>query len=275
MKNLRLFCFFTILLLAAFTFGCGARTDETTPEMARSMLRLSGYHFTETDFFRAVRMENAKIVRTFLQAGMNPNAKNEEGESVLTFALQKSDEKTIKVLLERADLNMVDDLGNAPLHLAIKKDSLEPVFDLMLEKGVNVNVGGRVKKTKNQTPIYVAVIKQREDLVKKLLEKGANPNIKDTAGALPLSEAVIGSISPNIVKMLLDKGANVNAQEDNGATALIYLATNKSATSEKRTRTAKMLLDKGADKTLKDENEKTAAMWAIESENTDIIELLK
>jgi ankyrin repeat protein len=275
MKNSRFFCWLIILVLIASTIGCGARSDETTPEMAKSMLNLSGFKFTEEDFFRAVRMENAPIVRAFLQAGMNPNTKNEDGETALTFALQKGDEKTISVLVEKADLNMKDDKGNAPLHLAITKDGLEPVFDSMLEKGADVNVGGKINKTENQTPLYAAVVKQREDLVQKLLEKGADPNKADSEGALPLSESVLGAADPTITKMLLEKGANVNAQESNGATALIYLATNKKITPEKRAELVRLLLDKGADKTIKDKKGKTAAVWAKELDNTDVVELLK
>lgn len=275
MKHLRFFCLFTILLVIASGSGCGARSDETTPEMAKSMLNLSGYQFSEEEFFRAITMEKPQIVRAFLQAGMSPNAKNKDGETALTFALQKGEEKTIKVLMESADLNMKDDKGNAPLHLAIKNDALGAIFEQMLEQGADVNVGGAVKKTKNQTPLYVAVLKQREDAVQRLLEAGADPNIKDSEGAVPLSESVIGVIQPNIVKMLLDKDANVNAQETNGATALMYVSSNKQTTSEKRTQTVKMLLDKGADKSLKDDKGRTAAMLAKEFDNKDVIELLK
>ena len=275
MKHSRIYCWLIVIVLIMSAVGCGARSDETTPEMAKSMLSLSGFKYTEEDFFRAIRMENAPIVRAFLQAGMNPNAKNEDGETALTFALQKGDEKTISVLVEKADLNLKDDKGNAPLHLAIKDDKLEPIFDTMLEKGADVNVGGKSKTTENQTPLYVAVLKQREDIVKKLLDKGADPNKADNEGAVPLSESVLGGVNPEITKMLLDKGAKVNTQEDNGATALMYLATNSQITSAKRTELAKLLLDKGADKTLKDEKGKTAAVWAKEIGNNDLVELLK
>lgn len=265
----------TIFILISSVVGCGARSDETTPEMAKSMLALSGFKFTEKDFFRAVQMENAKIVRVFLQAGMSPNAKNEAGETALTFALQKGDQNTIKVLMEGADINMKDEKGNAPLHLALTKDGLEPIFDKMLEQGADVNVGGRSKLIENQTPLYIAVVKKREDLVQKLLEKGADSNIKDSEGAFPLAESVIGRVNPNIAKMLLDKGANVNAQEKNGATALIYVATNKQITADTRAELVRLLLDKGADKTIKDTKGRTAADWAKESGNTDIVELLE
>lgn len=275
MKVKRFICLLAILIVIFAAIGCGARSDETTPEMAKSMLSLSGFKLTEEDFFRAVRMEDARIVRAFLQAGMNPNAKNEDGETALTFALQKDDEKVVDVLLESADINMKDDKGNAPLHLALKNDKFEPIFEKMLEKGADVNVGGLANTTKDQTVLYIAVLKQREELVQRLLEKGADPNKTDSDGALPLSESVIGSANINIARMLLDKGAKINAQEKNGATALMYIASNNQITGTKRAEIVRLFLDKGADKTLKDEKGKTAANYAKDADNKEVVELLK
>ena len=270
----RTLCIFMSLVIA-LTIGCGARSDETSPEMAQDMLKLRGFKFTEPEFFRAVNLEDAAAVRAFLQGGMNPNAKNEKGETALTYAIQYKDPKVIKVLIEKADLNMKDDLVNSPIHLAVttKKDE---IFDLLLEKNADVNLGGQSGKTKNQTALYAAVLKDREDFVQKLLEKGANPNIADSEGAYPLSEAVVRSgANPQIVKRLLDGGANVNAQEANKATALIYAASNKQISAQTRQEIVKMLLDKGADKSIKDEKGKTALDWAKQMKNEDLLEILK
>lgn len=260
--------------IIAFFFGC-ARSDETTPEMARNMLKLRGYKFSEPEFFRAISNEDGAAVRAFMQAGINPNAKNEKGETALIYAIQNKDPKVIKVLLEQADVNMRDDLGNSPIHLAVvnKKDE---VFDLLLEKNADVNLAGQTGKTKNQTALYAAVTKGREDLAQKLIEKGANPNIADSFGAYPLSEAVLGAgANPQIVKILLDGGANVNAQEPNKATALIYAASNKEISRPTRTEIVRLLLEKGADKSIKDEKGRTALDWAKQNKNEEVAEMLK
>lgn len=267
--------FIFITLAIALTAACGARSDETSPEMVQDMLKLRGFKFTEPEFFRAINLEDAAAVRAFLQGGMNPNAKNGKGETALTYAIGYKDPKVIKVLIEKADLNMKDDLGNSPIHLAVanKKDE---ILDLLLGKNADVNLAGQSGKTKNQTALYAAVLKDREDLVLKLLEKGANPNIADDGGAYPLSEAVVrADANPQIVKRLLDGGASVNAQESNKATALIYAASNKRISSPTRQDIVKMLLDKGADKSIKDEKGKTALDWAKQNGNEDLLEILK
>ena len=259
----------------AFTAACGARSGETTPEMAQSVLKLRGYKVTEAELFRAVRLEDATAVRGFMQAGVSPNVKNEAGETALTFAIETVDPKVTAVLLEKADVNLKDDLGNAPLHLAIEKDKDE-LIDLILEKNADVNVGGQSGKTKNQTPLYIAVVKGRVDLVKKLLEKGADPNLADSQGALPLTESVVRvNSNPEIVRMLIEKGANVNAQEPNKNTALIFAASNSNIHPKTRREIVELLLKNGADKSIKGDEGKTALDWAKHAGTTDVIPLLK
>jgi uncharacterized protein len=256
-----------VLILMVFAAACGPRADETSPEMVQDMLKLRGYKFTETEFFRAINLEDAQAVRAFLQGGMNPNAKNEKGETALTYAIQNKDPKIVKALLEKADVNLQDDAGNSPIHLAVKNEKDE-IFDWLLEKNADVNVGGAAGKTKNQTALYAAVLRDREELARRLIERGANPNIADSGGAFPLSEAVAkAGANPAMVKLLLDAGANVNAQEANKGTALIYAASNKSIAPQTRAEIVRLLLDKGADKTALD--------WAKESGHKDTAEILK
>ena len=265
-----------LLLLSHAFLACGARTDETTPEMAQSVLKLRGFNYTEPEFFRAINLEDAVAVRGFLQAGMNANAKNEKGETALTYAIRYKDPKIAKLLVEQADLNLRDDTGNTPLFVAIKNKK-EDLFDLLLEKGADPNGSGSASETtKNQTALYVAILQEREDLMQQLLDKGADPNIADSTGALPLSEAVVRrNANPGVVKILLDKGANPNAQEADKVTPLMYAAENNQINPQTRNEIVQLLLDKGADRTMKDKDGKTAVDWAKKGGNKNTAELLQ
>ena len=54
-----------------------------------------------------------------------------------------------------------------------------------------------------------------EELVKELLNRGADPNKADSLGALPLVEAVLSErLNIEIVKMLIEKGADVNKKRN-------------------------------------------------------------
>ncbi len=258
-----------------FLGGCASGDKEPSPEMSKNMLKLRGYKFTEEDFFRAIQSGDPAVINGFLQAGINPNAKNERGLTALTYAITNTDVKTVRILLKNADINLKDDQGNAALHLAIKRDS-DSVVDLLLKHNADVNVTGRDGRTTNQSPLYAALLSEKMDLFKRLLEKGADPNISDNEGAFPLSEACLRrNADLETVELLISKGADVNKRENNGASPLIYASQNAGVSAETRNAIVKLLLDKGADKSFKDKTGKTALDWAIELEHMDTAALLK
>ncbi len=266
--------FFCLALLFS-VFGCGQRPDETTPEMARNMLKLRGYKFSEKEFFRGIKMEDGQVVTAFLQADINPNAKNEKGETALVYAIREKDPKIAKILIEQADINMQDDNGNSPLHTAITYNKDE-IVDQLLEKNVDVNKTGAYKLVKNQSPLYQAIIKGNFELAKKLLEKKADPNIADSEGSFPLAEVVVRSdADPEFVKLLIEKGADVNKKESNGSTALLYAASNESLNTETRQKIVKILLDNKADKSIKNKEGQDALYWAKKNGHDGVVELLK
>ena len=273
---MKLKVYLTLLLLMFAAAACESRSDAPPdPEMTKSVLKMRGYNFTEADFFNAVRQNDRTAIGGFFDAGMNPNAKNSRGETALTFAIANSEAATAKFVADKADINLQDGLGQSPVHLALSKQK-DDVLEHLLAKNVDVNVPGSKDTLKNQTVLYLAVTRGREDLVQRLLEKGADPNIADSEGGLALAEACIGAtVNENIVRMLIEKGAKVNLTEANGLTPLMYIAENSKAPVETRKAVAKMLLDAGADKTLKDKKGKTALDWAKERKNTEIAEMLK
>jgi len=275
-KIMKLKIYFVLVCLI-FVAACEGSSDETppAPEMTKNMLKLRGFEFNEDGFFKAIRLNDTIAVKGFFDAGMNPNSKNRVGETALTFAITNAEPNTIKAVAEKADLNMQDNLGQAPLHLSLSKQK-EEIFDYLLEKNADVNVPGAKERLKNQTVLYLAVTRGNEALVEKLLDKGADPNIADAEGAVPLAEACIGArLNQNIIKMLIDKGAKVNHQEKNGATPLIYIAANKQTSVENRQAVVKMLLEAGADKKIKDTKGKTALNWSKEMGTKDVADLLK
>lgn len=266
-----------VLICLFFAAACADSSDEPppSPEMTKNMLKLRGFEFNEDGFFKAIRQNDVVAVKGFFEAGMDANSKNRVGETALTFAVANAELKTVKAVAEKADLNLQDNLGQSPLHLALSKQK-EEVFDFLLGKNADVNVPGAKDKLKNQTALYLAVSLGNEDLVRKLLDKGADPNIADSEGSIPLAEACVRTRDNQIiVKMLLDKGAKVNLQEKNGRTALFYIAGNKQTSAENRQAIVKMLLDAGADKKIKDEKGKTALDWSKEMGTKDVTDLLK
>jgi ankyrin repeat protein len=264
-----------LLCLACLCAACGPRSDETSPEMAQRMIKLRGFDYDEDGFFRAIRAKDAPTVQLFLQSGMDPNVKNKNGETALTFAVVNSDLDTIENLAAKADLSLRDGAGNTPLFVALKKQNF-PVFEYLLGKGADPNSSGTVGSIQNQTALYVAVLIDRPDIIQQLLEKGADPQIADNGGSMPISEQVLAQ-SPNLetFQLILDRMKDVNQPEKDGSTLLIYAAKNKQMSAGKRQEIIKRLLEKGADKNLKDKKGKTALDYAKENKQPEAIEALK
>jgi ankyrin repeat protein len=261
----RLFLIALFLAAAALLGACGPRSDDTTPEMAQRLLQVRGYHFTQEEFFKALRLRDGRAVKAFLQGGMDPNIKNSTGQTALTFALEVTDASMIEPLINNADLSLSDSAGNTPIFLALRYHHPE-IFETLLAKNVDINSAGRSSKNVNkQTILALAVQRRNADLVGRLLEKGADPNLADDNGVTPLYEAVIGdNIDMGILRSLLEKGADPNYQGTvRGSTALIYVVVNFSMPVETKLEAIKLLIEKGADLNKQEfRNGQTALMYA-------------
>lgn len=114
-----------------------------------------------------------------------------------------------------------------------------------------------------------------DELVKRLLKEGADPNIKTEYGATALMFAArntrAGS-TENTVQILLNNGADPNIQDKDGTTALMFAAKYANIYSTKNT--IQILLNNGADTNIQDKNGTTALMFAIFSNNYDVVKLL-
>ncbi|RZJ82383.1 MAG: hypothetical protein EOO47_00820 [Flavobacterium sp.] len=75
--------------------------------------------------------------------------------------------------------------------------------------------------TGSSSPLFIAIVKKKHDVLKMLLNYGANPNHVNNAGISPLMLAVyIDDLE--LIKMLLEGKADKNLKDKNGKTALDY-----------------------------------------------------
>ena len=106
-----------------------------------------------------------------------------------------------------------------------------------------------------------------KERVKKLLEKGANVNVKDQYDCIALMEAAKNGHA-EIVQMLLANGAQVNMQNKYGYTALMW------AIIAGHTDMALSLIYAGTQLDLANSNNETALMLATEKGCVEIVEML-
>jgi ankyrin repeat protein len=150
------------------------------------------------DFFEAARSGQTTTVDSFLNKGMDIETRDEEiGATALYLASEKGQKGIVETLLVHgAKVNTVTAIGRrTPLHAAATRE----IAKLLIEKGADVNaraVGGL-------TPLHTVLfrydpkvprdvqVKIKFELIKLLIAKGADPNIKDTyLRASPMDIAV-------------------------------------------------------------------------------------
>ncbi len=95
-------------------------------------------------------------------------------------------------------LNDIDNEGETALHYAVKSGTSD-VVKTLLEAGAEVNVQSTEYKF---TPLHHALIRRNNDIVASLLKHGANPNDEDYAGVTALQYAHDVHTSPDLIKKM-------------------------------------------------------------------------
>ena len=154
----------------------------------------------EEELFKAIREEDVDTIRKL----------GEEGLNILNISEE----------FDRYELE-------APLTLAIRKQSSCEVIQALVEMGANPNETAVVEEFPKNSLLYIALHNPTLDQARCLLELGANPDIyimdEDGVGQYLLVEA-IGWGDLNVVELLLEHGADVNVGDGNVIDAAIYSA---------------------------------------------------
>lgn len=119
--------------------------------------------------------------------------------SPLLAAIKRENMPVVVKLLEHgADVNICDDNGNTPLHVAIDKNRIDIVKKLLEVSGVDVEM----RNDAGDAPIHRAVSCKNDFALDALINAGADVNIKDAVGDTPLHRAInFGNLE--MVNMLL------------------------------------------------------------------------
>lgn len=143
-------------------------------------------------------------------------------------------------------------------------DPPEKIRYLVREKGMDVDV----QDENGMSPLIYAAFFGHEDVVKELLDLGANVNAKGHSGVTALLAALQKAENDKIARLLIDSGADVNACDGQGLTPLM---TAIYADSDEMTL---YLLEKGADVGVKNAKGWTALDLAKQKGNRRLLQIL-
>jgi ankyrin repeat protein len=180
-------------------------------------------------------------------------------------AAQKGDLSDVKALIEKhpESVDARDKDGRTPLHWACRGVHFE-VVKYLVEKGADVNAEDNNKIV----PLHSLATRNGAEAIAVLLDSGAHVDAKDYGGNTALHYAAI-SDATEAVKILVASGADIENRENYKRTPLILCARERGGPA-----TIKALLDAGADVNARDKFQDTAlnlASWRGKKEVVDLL----
>ncbi len=156
--------------------------------------------------------KHVQIVRLLLQAGAKVNTQNVFANQFLMLCCREGRSNFVRALLDNgADVNAKDSIGMTPLMHATLPPSQPEVFNLLLERGGNVNLRNDLELTVLDQALSDTTL----DLAKLIVDAGGNVNEENYYLTRAAEEGQI-----EVVKFLLENGADPKQKNDRNATAL-------------------------------------------------------
>jgi len=155
---------------------------------------------------RAAWRSRKNVVKLLLDNDAKPHALDGLGQSALHLGAERGDLELVKLLLEVSDLNIKGEDGKTALHYAAWGGSTAVVRRLL--DGIEPNTKDTQYK---RAAIHIAAEMEHLSVVRLLLEKRTDPDIRDSMGQTPLHVAA-GKGYALVVGLLLEREPTLTFQ---------------------------------------------------------------
>jgi ankyrin repeat protein len=179
-------------------------------------------------FFQAIKRDDVMIVQQLLRLGLDPNTPTPEGDPALYVAVREPSPRVVQLLMRWPQIRLDQ------------------------------------RNTTDETPLMMAALKGQTDVVRELIDRGADVN---KTGWTPLHYAATGGHVP-IIQMLLEAHAYIDAESPNGTTPLMMAAYYGTAAA------VRALIEAGADPVVKNQLGLSAEDFAKRAERKDVVEMI-
>ena len=217
-----------------------------------------------------------RIAQLLLEHGVSVDAQDEDHKTPLHLAVKCGTPELTQTLLEHgADPNMKDKEGKTPLDLVLDgkiddEENVSAFMQLFLEKGANMDEQVKVLGT----PLNLALEQGSWYAARFILERGAEPNMKNNKGQAPLHllfEGLSFYRYPNsnilgLTRLLLERGADVNARDNDHHTPLHLLSCYNFDDDDVILSLAQLFLERSADVNAQNNDRDTPLCLAIQNE---------
>lgn len=135
------------------------------------------------NLFRWTAKRNQMGILAMLKGGLDPNVRNESGNTPLIIAASLGDVDAVRNFLAyRADPNAANKDGNTPLIYAARYNHPQIIYELMRSYSLLAPVDVNLRNKRGETALYLAASRGYEEAVKRLLAANARRDIKAKDG---------------------------------------------------------------------------------------------
>ncbi len=176
----------------------------------------------DMDLITAAQRGDTETVKQLLSKGASVHARDEKGRTALIAAAYQNHLKVAELLIKAgADVNVQDNTQQSAYLITTSEGYLE-LLRLTLQAGADVHR----TDSYNGTGLIRAADRGHVEIIKELLKTDIKVNHVNRLGWTALLEAIIlgdgGPPHTEVVRLLVEAGADVNLADGNGVTPLAH-----------------------------------------------------